>query len=191
MATKTSPAPVDQPFFDRWRAKLIANLDPGAVGELDTIRWRRSRRRLRLVIDLRFDGEPCEPDLCLPSAAASRTATSPTRSARVHRHLGHAFDVLFTADRVGLGDPCDDDAVDAHRFRRRRPPAAPRTTTWNSRSTCSPAPRPPSNSARLPSMRAVHRKRRARDVSSRRRRTLARERRPRVGGRAGHRRARF
>jgi hypothetical protein len=30
-----------------------------------------------------------------------------------HRHLGHAFDVLFTADRIGLTDACDDDAVDA------------------------------------------------------------------------------
>jgi hypothetical protein len=30
-----------------------------------------------------------------------------------HRHLGHAFDVLYEADRVGLADACDDDAVDA------------------------------------------------------------------------------
>ena len=106
---------IDQPFFDRWRAKLIANLDPGAVGELDTIRFAQVAPTVAVVCPfLRFDGEPCEQLITYYLQVGSGVEDDLSYAlGACHRHLGHAFDVLFTADRVGLGDPCDDDAVDA------------------------------------------------------------------------------
>jgi hypothetical protein len=52
---------IDQPFFDRWRAKLIANLEPECVGALDSIRFAQVAATVAVVCPfLRFDGEPCE-----------------------------------------------------------------------------------------------------------------------------------
>ncbi|HEV8021451.1 MAG TPA: hypothetical protein VGP41_09335 [Candidatus Lustribacter sp.] len=105
----------DQPFFDRWRAKLIANLDPGSVGELDSIRFAQVAPTVAAVCPfLRYDGEPCEQLITYYLQVGSGIEDDLSYAlGACHRHLGHAFDVLFTADRVGLPDPCDDDAVDA------------------------------------------------------------------------------
>lgn len=106
---------IDQPFFDRWRAKLIANLDPDSVGELDTIRFAQVAPTVAAVCPfLRFDGEPCEQLITyyLQVGSALEDDLSYALGA-CHRHLAHAFDVLFTADRMGLADACDEDAVDA------------------------------------------------------------------------------
>jgi hypothetical protein len=106
---------IDQPFFDRWRAKLIANLEPGDVGELDTIRFAQVAPTVAVVCPfLRFDGEPCEQLITYYLQVGSGVEDDLSYAlGACHRHLGHAFDVLFTADRFGLADPCDDDAVDA------------------------------------------------------------------------------
>jgi hypothetical protein len=106
---------IDQPFFDRWRAKLIANLDPAAVAELDTIRFARVPPTVAAVCPfLRFDGEPCEQLITYYLQVGSGIEDDLSYAlGACHRHLGHAFDVLFTADRFGLADPCDEDAVDA------------------------------------------------------------------------------
>lgn len=106
---------IDQPFFDRWRAKLIANLDPAGVADVDTIRFARVPATVAAVCPfLRFDGEPCEQLITyyLQVGSGAEDDLSYALGA-CHRHLGHAFDVLFTADRFGLPDPCDEDAVDA------------------------------------------------------------------------------
>jgi hypothetical protein len=106
---------IDQPFFDRWRAKLIANLDPAGVAELDTIRFARVPANVAAVCPfLRFDGEPCEQLITyyLQVGSGAEDDLSYALGA-CHRHLGHAFDVLFAADRFGLSDPCDEDAIDA------------------------------------------------------------------------------
>jgi len=106
---------MDQPFFDRWRAKLIANLDPGSVGDLDTIRFAQVAPTIAVVCPfLRFDGEPCEQLITYYLQVGSGVEDDLSYAlGACHRHLGHAFDVLFTADRIGLADACDDDAVDA------------------------------------------------------------------------------
>jgi hypothetical protein len=106
---------IDQPFFDRWRAKLIANLEPGSIGELDTIRFAQVAPTVAVVCPfLRFDGEPCEQLITYYLQVGSGVEDDLSYAlGACHRHLGHAFDVLFTADRVGLADACDDDAVDA------------------------------------------------------------------------------
>jgi hypothetical protein len=106
---------MDQPFFDRWRAKLIANLEPGSVGELDTIRFAQVAATVAVVCPfLRFDGEPCELLITYYLQVGSGVEDDLSYAlGACHRHLGHAFDVLFTADRIGLPDACDDDAVDA------------------------------------------------------------------------------
>jgi hypothetical protein len=106
---------IDQPFFDRWRAKLIANLEPESVGALDSIRFARVAATVAVVCPfLRFDGEPCEQLITyyLQVGSGEEDDLSYALGA-CHRHLGHAFDVLYEADRVGLADACDDDAVDA------------------------------------------------------------------------------
>lgn len=106
---------MDVPFFDRWRAKLIANLDPESVGELDSIRFAPVAPTVAVVCPfLRWDGEPCEQLITyyLQVGSGAEDDLSYALGA-CHRHLAHAFDVLFTADRVGLADACDDDAVDA------------------------------------------------------------------------------
>ena len=106
---------MDQPFFDRWRAKLIANLDPASVGELDTIRFAQVAPTVAAVCPfLRFDGESCEQLITYYLQVGSGVEDDLSYAlGACHRHLGHAFDVLFTADRIGLPDACDDDAVDA------------------------------------------------------------------------------
>jgi hypothetical protein len=106
---------MDQPFFDRWRAKLIANLEPDSVGDLDTIRFAQVAATVAVVCPfLRFDGEPCEQLITYYLQVGSGVEDDLSYAlGACHRHLGHAFDVLFTADRVGLSDACDDDAVDA------------------------------------------------------------------------------
>jgi hypothetical protein len=106
---------IDQPFFDRWRAKLIANLEPDSVGELDTIRFAQVAPTVAVVCPfLRFDGEPCEQLITYYLQVGSGVEDDLSYAlGACHRHLGHAFDVLFTADRIGLADACDDDAVDA------------------------------------------------------------------------------
>ena len=106
---------MDQPFFDRWRAKLIANLEPGSVGDLDTIRFAQVAATVAVVCPfLRFDGEPCEQLITYYLQVGSGVEDDLSYAlGACHRHVGHAFDVLFTADRVGLADACDDDAVDA------------------------------------------------------------------------------
>ena len=106
---------MDQPFFDRWRAKLIANLDPASVGDLDTIRFAQVAPTVAAVCPfLRFDGEPCEQLITYYLQVGSGVEDDLSYAlGACHRHLGHAFDVLFTADRIGLPDACDDDAVDA------------------------------------------------------------------------------
>jgi hypothetical protein len=106
---------IDQPFFDRWRAKLIANLEPDSVGELDTIRFAQVAPSVAVVCPfLRFDGEPCEQLITYYLQVGSGVEDDLSYAlGACHRHLGHAFDVLFTADRIGLADACDDDAVDA------------------------------------------------------------------------------
>jgi hypothetical protein len=106
---------MDQPFFYRWRAKLIANLDPAAAGELDTIRFAQVAATVAVVCPfLRFDGEPCEQLITYYLQVGSGVEDDLSYAlGACHRHLGHAFDVLFTADRIGLPDACDDDAVDA------------------------------------------------------------------------------
>jgi hypothetical protein len=106
---------MDQPFFDRWRAKLIANLEPGSVGDLDTIRFAQVAPTVALVCPfLRFDGEPCEQLITYYLQVGSGVEDDLSYAlGACHRHLGHAFDVLFIADRIGLADACDDDAVDA------------------------------------------------------------------------------
>ena len=106
---------MDQPFFDRWRAKLIANLEPGSIGDLDTIRFAQVAPTVAAVCPfLRFDGEPCEQLITYYLQVGSGVEDDLSYAlGACHRHLGHAFDVLFTADRIGLADACDDDAVDA------------------------------------------------------------------------------
>ena len=106
---------MDQPYFDRWRAKLIANLEPGSVGDLDTIRFAQVAATVAVVCPfLRFDGEPCEQLITYYLQVGSGVEDDLSYAlGACHRHVGHAFDVLFTADRVGLADACDDDAVDA------------------------------------------------------------------------------
>jgi hypothetical protein len=106
---------IDQPFFDRWRAKLIANLEPESVGALDSIRFAQVSATVAMVCPfLRFDGEPCEQLITyyLQVGSGAEDDLSYALGA-CHRHLGHAFDVLYEADRIGLADACDDDAVDA------------------------------------------------------------------------------
>jgi hypothetical protein len=106
---------IDQPFFDRWRAKLIANLEPDSVGALDTIRFAQVSATVAAVCPfLRFDGEPCEQLITyyLQVGSGAEDDLSYALGA-CHRHLGHAFDVLYEADRIGLADACDDDAVDS------------------------------------------------------------------------------
>jgi hypothetical protein len=106
---------MDQPFFDRWRAKLIANLEPASVGDLDTIRFAQVAATVAVVCPfLRFDGEPCEQLITYYLQVGSGVEDDLSYAlGACHRHLGHAFDVLFAADRFGLPDACDDDAVDA------------------------------------------------------------------------------
>jgi hypothetical protein len=115
---------MDQPFFDRWRAKLIANLEPASVGDLDTIRFAQVAPTVAVVCPfLRFDGEPCEQLITYYLQVGSGVEDDLSYAlGACHRHLGHAFDVLFTADRLGLPDACDDDAVDASTA---APPARP------------------------------------------------------------------
>jgi hypothetical protein len=115
---------IDQPFFDRWRAKLIANLEPGSVGELDTIRFAQVAPTVAVVCPfLRYDGEPCEQLITYYLQVGSGVEDDLSYAlGACHRHLAHAFDVLFTADRIGLPDACDDDAVDASTA---APPAHP------------------------------------------------------------------
>lgn len=106
---------MDQPFFDRWRAKLIATLEPGSVGELDTIHFAPVAPSVAVVCPfLRFDGEACEQLITwyLHVGTGHEDDLAYALGA-CHRHLGQAFDVLFLADRLGLDDACDDDAVDA------------------------------------------------------------------------------
>jgi hypothetical protein len=106
---------IDQPFFDRWRAKLIASLDPASAGEIDTIRFARVAPTVAAVCPfLRFDGEACEQLITYYLQVGSDIEDDLSYAlGACHRHLGHAFDVLFTADRTGLPDACDEDAVDA------------------------------------------------------------------------------
>jgi hypothetical protein len=106
---------MDQPFFDRWRAKLIASLAPESVGDLDTIRFAQVAPTVAAVCPfLRFDGEPCEQLITYYLQVGSGVEDDLSYAlGACHRHLGHAFDVLFAADRFGLPDACDDDAVDA------------------------------------------------------------------------------
>ena len=106
---------MDLAFFDRWRAKLIANLEPGSVGELDTIRFAQVAPTVAAVCPfLRFDGEPCEALITYYLQVGSGVEDDLSYAlGACHRHLGHAFDVLFAADRLGLADACDEDAVDA------------------------------------------------------------------------------
>jgi hypothetical protein len=106
---------IDQPFFDRWRAKLIANLEPASVGDLDTIRFAQVAPTVAVVCPfLRFDGEPCEQLITYYLQVGSGVEDDLSYAlGACHRHLGHAFDVLFAADRIGLPDACDEDAVDA------------------------------------------------------------------------------
>ena len=64
---------MDVPFFDRWRAKLIANLDPESVGELDTIRFAPVAPTVAVVCPfLRWDGEPCEQPASRGDLAANK-----------------------------------------------------------------------------------------------------------------------
>lgn len=106
---------IDQPFFDRWRAKLIANIEPEGIGALDTIRFAQVAPTVAVVCPfLRYDGEPCEQLITYYLQVGSGLEDDLSYAlGACHRHLGHAFDVLFEADRVGLADACDDDAVDA------------------------------------------------------------------------------
>ncbi|MGA2392213.1 MAG: hypothetical protein ABSH03_02545 [Candidatus Lustribacter sp.] len=106
---------MDQPFFDRWRAKLIATLEPAGVGELDTIRFAPVAPNVAVVCPfLRFDGEQCEQLITYYLHVGSGVEDDLSCAlGACHRHLGQAFDVLFLADRLGLADACDDDAVDA------------------------------------------------------------------------------
>lgn len=106
---------MDQPFFDRWRAKLIATLEPGSVGELDTIRFAPVAPNVAVICPfLRFDGEQCEQLITYYLQVGSGVEDDLSCAlGACHRHLGQAFDVLFLADRLGLADACDDDAVDA------------------------------------------------------------------------------
>ena len=116
---------IDQPFFDRWRAKLIANLEPDSVGALDSIRFAQVSATVAVVCPfLRFDGEPCEQLITYYLQVGSEAEDDLSYAlGACHRHLGHAFDVLYEADRVGLADACDDDAVDASApVRPARPP---------------------------------------------------------------------
>jgi hypothetical protein len=106
---------IDQPFFDRWRAKLIANIEPDAIGALDTIRFAQVAPTVAVVCPfIRFDGEPCEQLITYYLQVGSGLDDDLSYAVGAcHRHLGHAFDVLYEADRIGLADACDDDAVDA------------------------------------------------------------------------------
>jgi hypothetical protein len=106
---------IDQPFFDRWRAKLIATIEPESVGALDTIRFAQVDASVAVVCPfLRFDGEPCEQLITYYLQVGSGVEDDLSYAlGACHRHLGHAFDVLYEADRIGLADACDDDAVDA------------------------------------------------------------------------------
>jgi len=115
---------IDQPFFDRWRAKLIATIEPDAIGALDTIRFAQVAPTVAVVCPfLRYDGEPCEQLITYYLQVGSGVDDDLSYAVGAcHRHLGHAFDVLFEADRVGLADACDDDAVDATAT---TPPAQP------------------------------------------------------------------
>jgi hypothetical protein len=115
---------IDQPFFDRWRAKLIANIEPDAIGALDTIRFAQVAPTVAVVCPfLRYDGEPCEQLITYYLQVGSGAEDDLSYAVGAcHRHLGHAFDVLYEADRVGLADACDDDAVDATSS---KPPAQP------------------------------------------------------------------
>lgn len=115
---------MDHPFFDRWRAKLIANLEPGSIGELDTIRFAQVAPTVAAVCPFpRWDGEPCEQLITYYLQVGSGVEDDLSYAlGACHRHLAHAFDVLFTADRFGLADACDDDAVDASKP---GPPAQP------------------------------------------------------------------
>ena len=148
---------IDQPFFDRWRAKLIANLEPGSVGELDTIRFAQVAPTVAVVCPfLRYDGEPCEQLITYYLQVGSGVEDDLSYAlGACHRHLAHAFDVLFTADRIGLPDACDDDAVDASTAAPpAHPPNSPTTRRW--RNGCSrAAPRRWSISARRHSTRAI------------------------------------
>ena len=103
------------PTFDRWRAKIIANLDPASAGELDAIQFCPVAPSIAAVCPfLRFDGEPCEQLISYYFRAGSgEEGDLSTAMGACHRHIGHAFDVLVLADRVGLEDACDEDAVDA------------------------------------------------------------------------------
>jgi hypothetical protein len=109
------PGMMDQPFFDRWRAKLIATLDPGSVGELDVIRFAPVAPNVAVICPfLRYDGEPCEQLITYYLLVGSGVEDDLSCAlGACHRHLGQAFDVMFLADRLGLADACDDDAVDA------------------------------------------------------------------------------
>jgi hypothetical protein len=106
---------IDQPFFDRWRAKLIANIEPDAIGALDTIRFAQVAPTVAVVCPfIRFDGEPCEQLITYYLQVGSGLEDDLSYAVGAcHRHLGHAFDLLYEADRIGLADACDDDAVDA------------------------------------------------------------------------------
>jgi hypothetical protein len=119
---------IDEPFFDRRRAKTIASLDPAALGELDTIRFARVAPNVAVVCPfLRFDGEPCEQLITYYFQVGSALEDDLSFAlGACHRHLGHALDVLFSADRFGLPDPCDEDAIDASAPRSlARPPVLP------------------------------------------------------------------
>lgn len=109
------PRMMDQPYFDRWRAKLIATLEPGSVGELDVIRFAPVAPNVAVVCPfLRWDGEACEQLITYYLQVGSGVEDDLSCAlGACHRHLAQAFDVLFLADRLGLDDACDDDAVDA------------------------------------------------------------------------------
>lgn len=112
---RQEPRMIDQPFFDRWRAKLIASIEPDGIGALDTIRFAQVAPTVAVVCPfLRYDGEPCEQLITYYLQVGSGLEDDLSYAlGACHRHLGHAFDVLYEADRVGLADACDDDAVDA------------------------------------------------------------------------------
>ena len=94
---------IDQPFFDRWRAKLIANIEPDAVGALDTIRFAQVAPTVAVVCPfIRYDGEPCEQLITYYLQVGSGVEDDLSYAVGAcHRHLGHAFDVLYEARSRG------------------------------------------------------------------------------------------
>ena len=67
---------------------------------------------------MRYDGEPCEQLITYYLQVGSGLEDDLSYAVGAcHRHLGHAFDVLYEADRIGLADACDDRCRRRYRLR--------------------------------------------------------------------------